>query len=53
VKLISRRIIFGAYDNIIARSPLLGSALRRFLQWLEHTPLRSLGLSHVWVVEKT
>jgi SAM-dependent methyltransferase len=52
VKVVSRRIIFGAYDNIIARAPLLGSFLRRFLQWLERTPLQVLGLSHVWVVEK-
>jgi len=52
VKFVSRKIIFGAYDNIIARSPLLGSALRRLLQWLERTPLRALGLSHFWVVEK-
>ncbi|MHB8855722.1 MAG: class I SAM-dependent methyltransferase [Bellilinea sp.] len=52
VRLVSRRIIFGAYDNIIARAPLPGSLLRRFLQALERTPLRALGLSHVWVVEK-
>lgn len=52
VRLVSRRIIFGAYDNIIARAPLPGSLLRRFLQALEHTPLQALGLSHVWVVEK-
>lgn len=52
VTIVSRRIIFGAYDNIIARSPLLGSILRRLLQWLERTPLQVLGLSHVWVVEK-
>jgi len=53
VRLNSRRIIFGAYDNIIARAPLLGSLLRRLLQTLERTPLRVLGLSHFWVVEKT
>ncbi|MHB1338731.1 MAG: class I SAM-dependent methyltransferase [Bellilinea sp.] len=52
VTVVSRDIIFGAYDNIIARSPLLGNALRRFLYVLERTPLRGLGLSHVWVVEK-
>jgi len=52
VKLVSRTVIFGAYDNIIARAPLLGSILRRVLQRLEKTPLRGLGLSHVWVVEK-
>ncbi len=52
VRLVSRRIIFGAYDNIIARMPLLGSLLRRSLQTLERTPLQAFGLSHVWVVEK-
>ncbi len=52
VKLIHRTVIFGAYDNIIARLPMLGRALRALLQTLEHTPLRVLGLSHFWVVEK-
>jgi len=47
-----RTVIFGAYDNIIARAPALGKTLRGFLQWLEKTPLRGLGLSHFWVVEK-
>lgn len=53
VKLVYRTVIFGAYDNIIARLPMLGRALRTLLQALEHTPLRVLGLSHFWVVEKT
>jgi SAM-dependent methyltransferase len=48
-----REVLFGAYDNIIARSPLLGKTLRGLLQALEKTPLRALGLSHFWVVEKT
>lgn len=52
VHVIRRTIIFGAYDNIIARSPALGRALRAILQWLERTPLRRLGLSHLWIVEK-
>jgi SAM-dependent methyltransferase len=52
VRFISRTIIFGAYDNIIARSPFLGKILRGFLQTIEKTPLRTLGLSHFWVVEK-
>ncbi|MFW5713700.1 MAG: class I SAM-dependent methyltransferase [Brevefilum sp.] len=52
VKFIERTTIFGAYDNIIARWPTLGKLLRGFLQWLEKTPLRRLGLSHFWVVEK-
>jgi SAM-dependent methyltransferase len=53
VKFIQRRIVFGAYDNIIARWPRAGKLLRRVLHWLERTPLRVLGLSHFWVVEKT
>lgn len=53
VKIVQRAIVFGAYDNIIARRPALGRVLRRALQALEHSPLRILGLSHFWVVERT
>ncbi len=53
LKVVERTVIFGAYDNIIARNRTLGKALKRFLQWLEKTPLRSLGLSQFWVIEKT
>lgn len=52
VKFIRRATIFGAYDNIIARRPRFGKVLRSFLQWLEKTPFRRMGLSHFWVVEK-
>lgn len=52
VRFIQRTIVFGAYDNIIARRPALGRFLRAVLQFLERTPLRILGLSHFWVVEK-
>lgn len=52
VKFIERTIIFGAYDNIIARFGVAGKVLRAVLQFLEATPLRALGISHVWVVEK-
>lgn len=52
VKFITRTTIFGAYDNIIARHPKWGKMLRSFLQWLEKTPFRRMGLSHFWVVEK-
>lgn len=52
VKFIERTIIFGAYDNIIARFGALGKFLRAVLQFLESTPLKGLGLSHFWVVEK-
>jgi SAM-dependent methyltransferase len=53
IRYIQRTVIFGAYDNIIARAPALGKFLRSVLQWMEKTPLRGLGLSHFWVVEKT
>jgi hypothetical protein len=53
VRVVQKTIIFGAYDNIIARWPRLGRAMRTALQWLEKTPARFFGLSHFWVVEKT
>ena len=52
VRFIERTIIFGAYDNIIARFGAFGKFLRAAMQLLEKTSLRGLGLSHVWVVEK-
>ena len=52
VRYIERAVVFGAYDNIIARRPHLGRALRAVLQALEQTPLQALGLSHFWVIEK-
>jgi SAM-dependent methyltransferase len=52
VRFVQRTVIFGAYDNVIARWPAIGRVLRALLQGLERTPLRILGLSHFWVVEK-
>lgn len=52
VKIVQQTVIFGAYDNIIARFGQIGKVLRFGLQLLERTPLRNLGLSHLWVVEK-
>ncbi len=52
VRPVTRTVIFGAYDNLIARWPIPGQALRWALHALERTPVRALGLSHVWVVEK-
>ena len=52
VKFVTKATVFGAYDNIIARRPKLGKALRAVLQWLEKTPFQRLGLSHFWVIEK-
>jgi SAM-dependent methyltransferase len=52
VKFIERTIIFGAYDNIIARFGIFGKFLRAVLQFLEATPLKGFGLSHFLVIEK-
>jgi SAM-dependent methyltransferase len=52
VRIIDHTVIFGAYDNIIARFGDFGRGLRAVLQFLEKTPLRKLGLSHFWVIEK-
>lgn len=52
VNFIERTVIFGAYDNIIARFGMFGKLLRSLLQFLERTPLKIFGISHFWVVEK-
>ncbi len=52
VKVIEQTVIFGAYDNIIARFGTLGKLLRSTLQFLERTPLKIFGLSQFWVMEK-
>ena len=53
VKYIYRGDVFGGYDNIIQRFGAAGKAFRSVMQSLEKTPLRVLGLSHFWVIEKT
>jgi SAM-dependent methyltransferase len=52
MKVVRCTVIFGAYDNIIQRRPVLGKILRGLLHFLEKTPLRALGLSQFWVLEK-
>ena len=52
IEFITRTVIFGAYDNVIARFGRFGKVLRTLLQFLERTPLRVFGLSHFVVVEK-
>jgi len=52
VRFVERTVIFGAYDNIIARWPTFGRILRWILQGVEKTPARVFGLSHFWIVEK-
>ncbi len=53
VKYVKRTIVFGAYDNIIAKTGTFGKILRGCLQALEKTPLKFFGLSHFWIIEKT
>ena len=52
IRIVDHKVVFGAYDNIIARYPSLGRLLRTVLQTLEKTPLQGLGLSHFLVLEK-
>jgi SAM-dependent methyltransferase len=44
--------IFPGYDKIVRRRPALGQVLRQITYLLEHTPMRTLGLSHFLVLEK-
>lgn len=53
VMFITRRVIFGGYDNIIQRFPRLGRWIRKILHALENTSFQTLGLSHFWVIEKS
>lgn len=52
VKIVTKTVIFGGYDNLIVRLGWLGRLIRKWMQFLENTPLKHLGLSHLWVVEK-
>ena len=52
VTVVAHTLIFGGYDNLVARWGAAGSALRSALQALEHTPLRAFGLSHFMVLKK-
>jgi SAM-dependent methyltransferase len=52
VRLLKHTVIFGAYDNLIARYGLAGRLVRVVLQYLERTPFRFFGLSHFLVIEK-
>jgi SAM-dependent methyltransferase len=53
LRVVQRTIVFGAYDNLIQRWGWAGRLLRAILHRLERTPLRALGLSHFWVLERT
>ncbi len=52
VSLIHHSRIFGGYDNIEARRPKLGKAIKSTLYTAEKTPFSVLGISHMLVLEK-
>jgi SAM-dependent methyltransferase len=52
VKTIHHVQIFGGYDNIENRWPRFGRAIKRILYAAERTPLATLGISHMLVLEK-
>jgi SAM-dependent methyltransferase len=52
VKVVAHTQIFPGYDKVVRRRPTLGRWLRRVTYFLEGTPLRVFGLSHLLVVEK-
>ena len=53
VRLVHHRVIYPGFDNIAARRPRIGSALRRGLSVAEQTPLHMFGLSHFLVLRRT
>jgi SAM-dependent methyltransferase len=52
VQLVHHRVIYPGFDNVSARHPALGGALRRALYAAERSPLHVFGLSHFLVLRK-
>jgi SAM-dependent methyltransferase len=52
VRIVAHTQIFPGYDKLVDRHRRLGRALRGLTYFLERTPLRIFGLSHLLVVEK-
>ena len=52
VKVVQHTQIYPGYDNLVARRPKLGHALRQITYTFEQSPLRRFGLSHLLVIEK-
>lgn len=53
VSILVHQQIYPGYDNIVARRPKLGQALRQITYRLEQGPLQIFGLSHFLLVEKS
>lgn len=52
IKVVKHTRIYPGYDNIMARRPAVGRLLRQITYFLEQTPLRVFGLSHLVIIEK-
>jgi SAM-dependent methyltransferase len=53
VRIVVHTQIFAGYDKLVRRRPRLGRLLRVTTYWLERTPARWLGLSHLLIAETT
>jgi SAM-dependent methyltransferase len=53
VRIVVHTQIFPGYDKLVNRRPRLGHLLRDGTYFLERTPFRVLGLSHLLVVERS
>jgi SAM-dependent methyltransferase len=53
VEIVVHTQIYPGYDKVVRRRPALGRLLRGVTYFLERTPLRAFGLSHLLVVEKS
>jgi SAM-dependent methyltransferase len=52
VRVLHHTQIYPGYDNLVARRPGIGRWVRRLTYFMEGTPLRLLGLSHLLVLER-
>jgi hypothetical protein len=52
VKLVVHAYVYPGFDNIAARAPRAGKALRGILYRAEATPVARFGLSHFVVLQK-
>ncbi|MFN2225941.1 MAG: class I SAM-dependent methyltransferase [Anaerolineae bacterium] len=52
VEVVAHTQVYPGYDKVVHRRPALGRVLRGVTYFLEETPLRAFGLSHLLVVEK-
>ena len=52
LELVEHGYVYPGFDNVVARAPRLGQALRRACYWAESNALRRFGLSHLLVLRR-